>query len=79
MIAPKWRSGPPPSVGWWPASTTRNRHLFRWWDGERWSACAIASDLPHEVERRAGIAAGEPMRLIEWTDRPADWPERSRT
>ncbi len=75
-----WRKGPPPSIGWWPASFHRNSKIFRWWDGTRWSYPARAY-MP--AFRAAEVAAGkEPKSYqneIEWTDRPAWWPERSRT
>lgn len=32
-----WHAGPPPSEGWWNASRTNDRNLFRHWDGTRWS------------------------------------------
>ncbi len=73
-----WHKGPPPSIGWWPASNCRDPECCRWWNGEWWSrpvwpdssiegvALAARSKCPHQF-------------LIEWTDRPASWPERSRT
>ena len=75
-----WRKGPPPSVGWWPASTSRNANCLRWWDGLQWS-------FPAHVKWTAEVAAKEASQPteqqlqdeIEWTDRPADWPERSKT
>lgn len=36
----RWKKGPPPSVGWWPASTKRSVEVLRWWDGEQWSWAA---------------------------------------
>ena len=33
-----WHKGPPPSIGWWPASRTGTRGFYRWWDGKQWSA-----------------------------------------
>lgn len=32
-----WRKGPPPHVGWWNASTKRDEHIWRWWNGRYWS------------------------------------------
>lgn len=40
---PKWNYGPPPSVGWWPASDCRNPLALRYWDGEVWSFSALHS------------------------------------
>lgn len=72
-----WHSGPPPSVGWWPASTQRNSRVFRWWDGELWSTVAMLGDSWKDVARYAAIKDRRPNIL--WTDRPASWPARSRT
>jgi hypothetical protein len=32
-----WHRGPPPHIGWWNASRTKNNKSWRWWDGEQWS------------------------------------------
>ena len=76
----KWRKGPPPSVGWWPASITRDSAAIRWWDGRFWSAAAFTD----YTKLRAAVAASKiatayEQEHIEWTDRPAHWPERSLT
>lgn len=74
----QWHKGPPPSVGWWPASMSRRDGVFRWWNGERWSVDVRSSDTAEQ----AGCCAALPAlfgREIEWTDRPDDWPERSKT
>jgi hypothetical protein len=76
----KWRSGPPPSIGWWPASFARVTGVYRWWDGRRWSDGANA----HTPAYRAAQAARRPARpesqkYIVWLPRPAHWPERSKT
>lgn len=62
-----WRSGPPPEVGWWPASTSQNPELLRWWNGKFWSDYAVDGD----VSRFAAICAKEPAYSdgIKWTDR----------
>lgn len=74
----KWRKGPPPSIGWWPASATRCALHFRWWDGSCWSVLSYSFDSATTAAfwaaRRSSLQSD-----IEWTDRPADWPERSRT
>ena len=72
-----WRKGPPPSVGWWPASDRRNPDVLRWWDGGAWST---ATHIGMDVEEAAHWAMIKTwVRHIEWTDRPASWPERSKT
>lgn len=77
MSKTKWHSGPPPSVGWWPASMCGNYACFRWWDGSRWSAAAWAEDTKDQASFAAGVKTY--YTYIKWTDRPASWPERSRT
>jgi hypothetical protein len=74
----KWHKGPPPSVGWWPASWNRIDAIFRWWDGALWSAGAVAGFTARKAAKKAKTPAVL-QQYIEWTDRPADWPERSRT
>ena len=39
----KWRSGPPPHVGWWNASIKKRPNLWRWWNGSHWSMFASES------------------------------------
>jgi hypothetical protein len=74
----KWRKGPPPSIGWWPASYGRNLNALRWWDGEWWSANVSPRRTAKHAARLAKRKA-EWQEKIEWTDRPANWPERSKT
>ena len=74
----EWHSGPPPSLGWWPASIFRDSKAIRWWDGKCWSLpCyqgeslkTIASDAEQKCPKLIGI---------EWKNRPASWPARSKT
>ena len=74
----EWHKGPPPSIGWWPASVTRDERVLRWWNGKCWSD-------PASTERTARAAAAAARREswrqydIEWTKRPTSWPERSKT
>ncbi len=73
-----WRKGPPPSIGWWPASNCYNPDAHRWWNGEWWSTVAYpeyAANTVAAIARFKDVFQDE----IEWTDRPASWPERSRT
>ena len=75
-----WHKGPPPSIGWWPASTSRNPGMLRWWNGENWS---FFSSTKFDSVDRAARKAAYPLFIkvdeIEWTERPASWPERSKT
>jgi hypothetical protein len=75
----KWHSGPPPSIGWWPASMGKNPDMLRWWDGKRWSEGAPCWVSAEEAARYAKKQNIGPSWAVQWTDRPASWPERSRT
>jgi hypothetical protein len=74
-----WHKGPPPSVGWWPASWSRDPSILRWWDRKQWSM-AVDDGMDAQI---AEAYAKKPCSVypheIEWTDRPAWWPERSKT
>lgn len=77
----KWHSGPPPSLGWWPAAIDGwldNEHL-RWWDGVGWS-CEAQPFLSAEFAARCALyrTAVNPEH-IHWSARPDSWPERSKT
>ena len=72
MSKPKWHSGPPPSIGWWPASYSRNTNVIRWWNGKWWSVCHVKSSA-------IVIEKSDFQNEIKWTERPDWWPERSKT
>ena len=74
----KWRSGPPPSVGWWPASKFRSTRIFRWWDGSTWSVGVFDHENKQLAAQMACLKDSQ-QSFIKWTDRPAHWPERSLT
>lgn len=73
-----WRKGPPPSIGWWPANAIRAPELLSWWDGKLWSFAAINTDSLEEVGKAVDMKRGR-EHLIEWTDRPDNWPPESYT
>jgi len=73
-----WHKGPPPSVGWWPASQCRKMNIVRWWNGAYWSVAADQSESPESANRAANMKTLY-LNEIEWRDRPEDWPARSRT
>lgn len=73
-----WHKGPPPSVGWWIASTLRDKDALRWWNGRDWSMVAFRRYSPERAAAQAKIRASSNLK-IEWADRPSDWPERSMT
>ena len=68
MNRPKWRKGPPPSIGWWPASTSKDKNRIRWWSGSEWSDFAEPSCTAIEAAWHAEIKHHE-VREIEWTER----------
>lgn len=73
-----WHKGPPPSIGWWPASYWEDERVLRWWNGEWWSRPAEQGFELHIVAATAAMK--DPcFKDIEWTDRPEWWPERSKT
>jgi hypothetical protein len=76
----EYRKGEPPSLGWWPTLTGESPiPLIRWWDGMCWSCGVNERKDAKYAERCARIPAPVPDWQIHWTDRPASWPERSRT
>jgi hypothetical protein len=70
-----WRWGPPPSIGWWPASVSRAPQWLRWWDGKKWSRAAHCSDGDHKAGLIVAQGKSE-QRVVEWTDRWWLGPER---
>jgi hypothetical protein len=76
----KWHKGPPPSIGWWPASVSGDPDATRWWDGKRWSEVAFDGYSAAEVETTAKTPVGWIKQpYIQWQHRPESWPERSKT
>lgn len=66
----EWFSGPPPEVGWWPASTIQRAENLRYWDGQCWS-CWVYHTRPRQeagsIARRA--ATVNEQSEIRWTHR----------
>ena len=79
MNSSNWHKGPPPSIGWWPASASRDPNALRWWDGKYWSSVAYAGDSLNLVKAQANKRLEKPLYEIEWTDRPNSWPAQSYT
>ena len=76
----EWHSGPPPSVGWWPASANDipQEGVYRWFDGDMWGSPAY----PEQSAEDAADCAAFPCRRpdeVKWKHRPDNWPERSKT
>lgn len=63
-----WHKGAPPSIGWWPASNSREHRAIRWWDGNTWSGYA----RPWFSAEQAALFANLPSYddgSIEWCQR----------
>lgn len=76
----KWQPGTPPSVGWWPASISRNPCALRWWNGTYWGKVAYAGDYINFIKRVARQMEDPWLQPdIEWRERADWWPARSRT
>ena len=65
----KWRKGPPPAIGWWPASTVGDHEAIRWWDGHKWSKPAYPWDDLEYVGQMANTQSTGNLKTIQWTDR----------
>lgn len=75
----KWNKGEPPSAGWWPASICRDKTTLRWFNGAYWSAGVSVRHGKHHAERLASLESCVGDYLIEWCNRPKNWPKRSFT
>lgn len=79
-----WKSGPPPSRGWWPTRVRANgccvsdRTFLRWWDGRTWSV-RVSPHSPAEWAASAASLKTLTPNLVVWKARPKSWPERSHT
>lgn len=69
-----WHKGPPPHPGWWLASTTRNKRLWRWWSGIGWSRAFLDSEAVTtlDLSEFGGLSSCD---YIEWSDY---YPEDAR-
>jgi hypothetical protein len=70
---PIWHDGPPPSIGWWPASSAKNPEYLRWWNGSCWSQPCRKGDPLLMVTFFAARPAAHSSN-IQWHLRPANWP-----
>lgn len=61
----QWFSGPPPAVGWWPASTNQMLNCYRWWDGLAWSIYAARADSKAEASYCAAFKTTNQL-LMRW-------------
>jgi hypothetical protein len=77
MSTPTWRSGPPPSLGWYQASVSQDPEALRWRGEGYWSVVCRKGMSARMLNRRARTPAT--TQGIQWLPRPASWPKRSRT
>jgi len=63
----EWRKGRPPSIGWWPASRTRDAGWLRYWNGACWSVGDSHRRDAEHVAKDARVLDREPSIL--WTDK----------
>ena len=72
-----WRTGSPPSIGWWPTKvcTIHPKQwsgTYRWWNGKCWSYAAFE----HESAKKAAEwAAKTDPSLNKWM-MWAEWPKK---
>lgn len=69
-LIPKIESfgGPPPSIGWWPATIHGIRGPIRWWNGEHWSACAFKGEsMEHVLKMAKTQADSTTAEFIKWS------------
>ena len=70
----EWNPSPPPQVGWYRASVSRQGQFYRWWDGKLWSVVATPWFDAEEAGAVAEIPApADVQRRIWWT-----WPKEAR-
>ena len=62
----EWFSGPPPSIGWYPASISQNWELLRYWDGSVWSWAVNYQASPQEVAAGLKREAQSGTGFIKW-------------
>lgn len=69
----QWRTGTPPTPGWYPASVVKNPLILRWWNGKFWSAyvCPNKHRPPTlgRVAERARTPFDSPYnKNVPWSD-----------
>lgn len=66
-----WHKGPPPHVGWWNASSKKDKECWRWWDGKHWSIPVEMGAYPPAYYAECKSVTSDHF----WTDY---WPENAR-
>ena len=65
----KWHKGPPPEIGWWPASKRKDDQAIRWWNGEFWSISLTPDRSAEYAGTIATIGSIVATSDILWTER----------
>jgi hypothetical protein len=71
--ADEWFSGPPPSLGWWPASTLCDPNVIRYYDGKRWSTSMLSEMRANRADDYA--ACKDYSGNVKWAKR---WWEKAK-
>jgi hypothetical protein len=74
----KWLSSTPKEVGWYIASTHRNPHIMRYWNGVRWSS---SCDIRHQDESKrdtAGLRVLIGYEKVEYLEPPLVLDDETR-
>jgi hypothetical protein len=75
-IANKWHDGPPPHVGWWNASRTKQAITWRWWDGENWSNAIELESYPEGEPWNYGLDYAVSQKAYKSDTKPIQWHPR---
>lgn len=67
----EWHYGPPPEIGWWPASANKEPNIrsIRWWNGREWSYSAYPDNTAREAGLIAEYSSQFDVNQVRWTDR----------
>lgn len=65
----RWYEGPPPEIGWWPASVAWDTESIRWWNGKEWSLPVTQAASAKEAAKAAKRPQILGQEFICWTDR----------
>lgn len=63
-----WHSGPPPSIGWWPASCQKDSTILRWWNGKYWSE-GVGDDANNEDAAFCAKIKQIDRKEVQWAER----------
>ncbi len=74
-IKRRWLKGPPPHIGWWNASTSKNIDVWRWWNGRFWSRAVAYCQSPKRAGQVAKMRTKCDINSIRYT---TSWPENAR-